>query len=58
MIWISIYLAVGLVWISILHHAVWVAPDEDELDFSATIFNLLLWPFILVFLWNEFRKRN
>jgi len=36
---------------------VYTLPD-DELDTETVIFNLLLWPMIIVYLFEEFRKRN
>ena len=55
--WIGIYLGIGLVWILILEYSVYTLP-EDDLDTSTVIVNLLLWPMIIVYLLEEFRKRN
>jgi len=57
MTWIGIYLGIGLIWILILEYSVYTLP-EDELDTETIIFNLLLWPMIIVYLLEEFRKRN
>jgi len=57
MTWIGIYLGIGLIWIMILEYSVYTLP-EDELDTETVIFNLLLWPMIIVYLLEEFRKRN
>jgi hypothetical protein len=57
MIWFGIYLGIGLLWILILEYSVYTLP-EDELDTETVIFNLLLWPMIIVYLLEEFRKRN
>jgi len=57
MTWIGIYLGIGLIWILILEYSVYTLP-EDELDTETVIFNLLLWPMIIVYLLEEFRKRN
>jgi len=54
---ISIYLGIGLIWILILEYSVYTLPD-DELDTMTVIFNLLLWPMVIVYLLEEFRKRN
>jgi hypothetical protein len=54
---ISIYLGIGLIWILILEYSVYILPD-DELDTMTVIFNLLLWPMVIVYLLEEFRKRN
>ena len=54
---IGIYLGIGLIWILILEYSVYTLP-EDELDTTTVIFNLLLWPMIIVYLLEEFRKRN
>ena len=55
--WIGIYLGLGLIWILILEYSVYTLP-EDELDIATVIINLLLWPMIIVYLLEEFRKRN
>jgi len=55
--WIGIYLGIGLIWILILEYSVYTLP-EDELDIATVIINLLLWPMIIVYLLEEFRKRN
>ena len=57
MIWLGIYLGIGLIWILILEYSVYTLP-EDELDTETVIFNLLLWPMVIVYLLEEFRKRN
>lgn len=54
---ISIYLGIGLIWILILEYSVYTLPD-DELDTMTVVFNLLLWPMVIVYLLEEFRKRN
>jgi hypothetical protein len=54
---ISIYLGIGLIWILILEYSVYILPD-DELDTMTVIFNLLLWPMVIVYLLEEMRKRN
>ena len=54
---IGIYLGIGLIWILVLEYSVYTLPD-DELDTITVIFNLLLWPMIIVYLLEEFRKRN
>ena len=54
---ISIYLGIGLIWILILEYSVYILPDE-ELDTMTVIFNLLLWPMVIVYLLEEMRKRN
>ena len=54
---ISIYLGIGLIWILILEYSVYILPD-DELDTMAVIFNLLLWPMVIVYLFEEWRKRE
>ncbi len=54
---IGIYLGIGLIWILVLEYSVYTLP-EDELDTETVIFNLLLWPMIIVYLLEEFRKRN
>ena len=54
---ISIYLGIGLIWIIILEYSVYILPDE-ELDTMTVIFNLLLWPMVIVYLLEEMRKRN
>ena len=55
--WIGIYLGIGLIWILILEYSIYTLP-EDELDTETVIINLLLWPMIIVYLLEEFRKRN
>jgi hypothetical protein len=55
--WIGIYLGIGLIWILILEYSIYTLP-EDELDTATVIINLLLWPMIIVYLLEEFRKRN
>lgn len=55
--WIGIYLGLGLIWILVLEYSVYTLP-EDELDIATVIINLLLWPMIIVYLLEEFRKRN
>ena len=55
--WIGIYLGLGLIWILVLEYSVYTLP-EDELDMATVIINLLLWPMIIVYLLEEFRKRN
>ena len=55
--WIGIYLGIGLIWILILEYSIYTLP-EDELDAETVIINLLLWPMIIVYLLEEFRKRN
>jgi len=52
---IAIYLGIGLIWIIILEYSVYTLPD-DELDIMTVIFNLLLWPMIIVYLFEEWRK--
>ena len=54
---IEIYLGIGLIWIIILEYSVYTLPD-DELDIMTVIFNLLLWPMIIVYLFEEWRKRQ
>jgi hypothetical protein len=54
---IGIYLGIGLIWIIILEYSLYTLPDE-EMDTPTVIFNLLLWPMIIVYLLEEFRKRN
>jgi hypothetical protein len=54
---IGIYLGIGLIWILVLEYSVYTLP-EDELDTMTVIVNLLLWPMIVVYLFEEFRKRN
>lgn len=54
---IAIYLGIGLIWILILEYSVYILPD-DELDTMTVIFNLLLWPMVIVYLLEEMRKRN
>ncbi len=54
---IGIYLGIGLIWVLILEYSVYTLPDDD-LDTSTVIVNLLLWPMIVVYLFEEFRKRN
>ncbi len=54
---IAIYLGIGLIWIIILEYSVYTLPD-DELDIMTVIFNLLLWPMIIVYLFEEWRKRQ
>ena len=60
MIWCSVYLAIGLLWVSVLHHSIWASPDnsEDEMDFQMIIFNMLLWPLVIVYLYREWRNRE
>jgi len=36
---------------------VYILPD-DELDTMTVIFNLLLWPMVIVYLFEEWRKRQ
>jgi len=55
--WIGIYLGIGLIWILILEYSIYTLP-EDELDTETVIINLLFWPMIIVYLLEEFRKRN
>ena len=57
MIWIGIYLGIGLIWILMLEYSVYTLP-EDELVTATVILNLLLWPMIIVYLLEEMRKRN
>ncbi len=54
---IGIYLGIGLIWVLILEYSVYTLPDDD-LDTPTVIINLLLWPMIVVYLFEEFRKRN
>jgi hypothetical protein len=54
---IAIYLGIGLIWILILEYSVYTLPD-DELDIMTVIFNLLLWPMVIVYLFEEWRKRQ
>ena len=54
---LGIYLGIGLIWVLILEYSVYTLPD-DELDTPTVIINLLLWPMIVVYLFEEFRKRN
>jgi hypothetical protein len=54
---IGIYLGIGLIWVLILEYSVYTLPDDD-LDTPTVIVNLLLWPMIVVYLFEEFRKRN
>jgi len=54
---IAIYLGIGLIWIIILEYSVYTLPD-DELDIMTVIFNLLLWPMVIVYLFEEWRKRQ
>ena len=57
MIYLGIYLGSGLIWILVLEYSVYTLP-EDDLDTTTVIFNLLLWPMIIVYLLEELRKRN
>jgi hypothetical protein len=54
---LGIYLGIGLIWVLILEYSVYTLPDDD-LDTPTVIVNLLLWPMIVVYLFEEFRKRN
>ncbi len=54
---LGIYLGIGLIWVLILEYSVYTLPDDD-LDTPTVIINLLLWPMIVVYLFEEFRKRN
>ena len=57
MIWIGIYLGIGLIWILILEAFIYTLPDDD-LDTETVIFNILLWPMIIVYLYREWKNRQ
>ena len=57
MVYLGIYLGIGLIWILVLEYSVYTLPDDD-LDTTTVVFNLLLWPMIIVYLLEELRKRN
>ena len=57
MVYLGIYLGIGLIWILVLEYSVYTLPDDD-LDTTTVIFNLLLWPMFIVYLLEELRKRN
>lgn len=57
MIILGIYLGIGLIWILVLEYSVYTLP-EDDLDTTTVIFNLLLWPMVIVYLFEEWRKRQ
>ena len=57
MIILGIYLGIGLIWILVLEYSVYTLP-EDDLDTTTVIFNLLLWPMVIVYLFKEWRKRQ
>lgn len=57
MVYLGIYLGIGLIWILVLEYSIYTLPDDD-LDTTTVIFNLLLWPMIIVYLLEELRKRN
>lgn len=57
MIYLGIYLGIGLIWILVLEYSIYTLPDDD-LDTTTVILNLLLWPMIIVYLLEELRKRN
>jgi hypothetical protein len=54
---IGIYLGIGLIWILILEASIYTLPD-DELDTETVIFNMLLWPMIIVYLYREWKNRH
>ena len=49
MVYLGIYLGIGLIWILVLEYSVYTLPDDD-LDTTTVVFNLLLWPMIIVYL--------
>lgn len=57
MVYLGIYLGIGLIWILVLEYSIYTLPDDD-LDTTTVILNLLLWPMIIVYLLEELRKRN
>jgi hypothetical protein len=57
MVYLGIYLGIGLIWIIVLEYSIYTLPDDD-LDTTTVILNLLLWPMIIVYLLEELRKRN
>ena len=54
---IGIYLGIGLIWVLILEASIYTLPD-DELDTETVIFNMLLWPMIIVYLYREWKNRH
>jgi len=54
---IGIYLGIGLIWILILEASIYTLPDDD-LDTETVIFNILLWPMIIVYLYREWKNRQ
>ena len=54
---IGIYLGIGLIWILILEASIYTLPDDD-LDTETVIFNMLLWPMIIVYLYREWKNRQ
>jgi hypothetical protein len=54
---IGIYLGIGLIWILILEASIYTLPDDD-LDTETVIFNILLWPMIIVYLYREWKNRH
>ena len=57
MVYLGIYLGIGLIWIIVLEYSIYTLPDDD-LDTTTVILNLLLWPMIIVYLLEELRKLN
>ena len=54
---IGIYLGIGLIWVLILEASIYTLPDDD-LDTETVIFNILLWPMIIVYLYREWKNRH
>jgi len=54
---IGIYLGIGLIWVLILEASIDTLPD-DELDTETVIYNMLLWPMIIVYLYREWKNRH
>jgi hypothetical protein len=54
---LGIYLGIGLIWILILEASIYTLPDDD-LDTETVIFNILLWPMIIVYLYREWKNRH
>jgi len=54
---IGIYLGIGLIWVLILEASIYTLPD-DELDTETVIYNMLLWPMIIVYLYREWKNRH
>ena len=54
---IGIYLGIGLIWVLILEASIDILPD-DELDTETVIYNMLLWPMIIVYLYREWKNRH